>query len=71
MAQVILASEAARQEAVNHAQGEAEAILARAEATARGLLTVAESLKGDAGSAAAQLRIAEQFVEVRQCDQGG
>ena len=43
--QVILASEAAQQDAVNRAQGEASAILARAEATAKGLKNVSEAIK--------------------------
>jgi hypothetical protein len=65
--QVILASEASKQQAINHATGEAEAIQRKAAATAEGLTAVAGALTRDGGSgtAAAQLRVAEQYVEVR------
>ncbi|KAH1075295.1 hypothetical protein J1N35_027623 [Gossypium stocksii] len=60
---VILASEAARMDQVNRAQGEAEAILARAQATAKGIALVSQSLKENGGVEAANLRIAEQYVQ--------
>ena len=64
--QVILASEASKQEAINHAMGEAEAIKNKADATAKGLDLVAAALARDHsyGGAAAQLRVAEQYIEV-------
>eukprot|EP00877_Chromochloris_zofingiensis_P003098 jgi/Chrzof1/1278/Cz10g00090.t1 len=61
--QVILASEASRTEAINHAMGEAEAIFRRSEATAKGLHVVADALGTGGGPNAAQLRVAEQYVE--------
>ena len=64
--QVILASEAFREEAINHATGEAEAILRTAEAKARGIEMVARSLQGANGGDAASLRIAEKYIEVRR-----
>jgi uncharacterized membrane protein YqiK len=62
--QVILTSEASRQAAINQAAGEAEAITKRATATAAGLRALAAELTGSSGAAAAQLRVAEQYVEV-------
>jgi regulator of protease activity HflC (stomatin/prohibitin superfamily) len=59
---VIKESEAARQQQINEAAGEAEAILAVARATAEGLREVAGALTEDGGSAAMQLRIAEDYV---------
>ncbi|XP_019430978.1 PREDICTED: stomatin-like protein 2, mitochondrial [Lupinus angustifolius] len=60
---VILASEAARMDQVNRAIGEAEAILAKAKATAEGLAVVSQSLKENGGPEAASLRIAEQYIQ--------
>jgi len=59
----ILASEAERQENINQASGEAAAIIALAEARARGLVTIAKSLEGGAGSNAASLILAEKYIE--------
>ncbi|EYU19711.1 hypothetical protein ABFS82_06G095500 [Erythranthe guttata] len=59
---VILASEAAKLDQVNRAQGEAAAILARAEATAKGIAMVSDTLKKTGGVEAASLRIAEQYI---------
>ncbi len=61
--QVIKQSEASQQQQINEAQGQAAAILAVATATAEGLRQVAESLRGEGGRDAMQLRIAEQWVE--------
>ena len=55
-------SEAKRQQQINEAQGEAEAILAVATATAEGLRAVAASLEVEGGESAMQLRIAEQYI---------
>ena len=59
---VIKESEAAKQQQINEAEGEAEAILQVARATAEGLRHVANALTIDGGSAAMQLRIAEEYV---------
>ena len=59
---VIKESEAAKQQQINEAEGEAEAILAVARATAEGLREVAGALTQDGGSAAMQLRVAEDYV---------
>ncbi|CAH8385275.1 unnamed protein product [Eruca vesicaria subsp. sativa] len=48
---------------VNRASGEAEAILARAQATARGLTLLSQSLKETGGVEAASLRVAEQYIQ--------
>ncbi|CAD7076960.1 unnamed protein product [Hermetia illucens] len=58
----ILASEAQRQEQINKASGEATAILALADARARGLQTIAKSLNSEDGRNAASLSIAEQYI---------
>ncbi|KAL3342396.1 hypothetical protein AABB24_026423 [Solanum stoloniferum] len=60
---VILASEAAKMDQVNRALGEAEAILAKAQATAKGIAMVSETLKEHGGAEAASLRIAEQYIQ--------
>ncbi|WIA36136.1 hypothetical protein OEZ86_007483 [Tetradesmus obliquus] len=61
--EVILTSEASKQAAINEAMGEAEAITARAQATAAGIRMVAAELGASGGASAAQLRVAEQYVE--------
>ncbi|KAK7260540.1 hypothetical protein RIF29_26676 [Crotalaria pallida] len=48
---------------VNRAQVEAEAILAKAKATAEGLAVVSQSLKENGGPEATSLRIAEQYIQ--------
>jgi len=60
---VIKESEAAKQQQINEAEGEAEAILAIATATAEGLRKVAESLIGQGGEQAMQLRVAESYLQ--------
>jgi regulator of protease activity HflC (stomatin/prohibitin superfamily) len=55
-------SEASMMSQINRAKGEAEAILEVARATAEGLRMVGESLKGDGGRQAMELRIAEQYL---------
>lgn len=59
----ILESEATMTETMNRAKGDANAILARAEATAEGVKILATALASDGGAAAAQLRVAEQYIE--------
>eukprot|EP00878_Enallax_costatus_P007752 GHUV01008114.1.p1 GENE.GHUV01008114.1~~GHUV01008114.1.p1 ORF type:complete len:315 (+),score=138.07 GHUV01008114.1:1154-2098(+) len=61
--QVILSSEASKQAAINKANGDAQAILARSQATADGLEMLAQQLTSTGGTTAAQLRVAEQYVE--------
>ena len=61
--QVIKASEAARQRQINEAEGQANAIQAIATATAEGIRKVAESIRGEGGVEAVQLRVAEKYVE--------
>lgn len=60
--QVIKASEAKKQQQINEAEGQAAAILSVADATAEGLRKVAQSIQGDGGAEAVQLRVAEQYV---------
>ncbi len=48
---------------INQAEGEAEAILAVATATAEGLRRVGEALSGRGGIEAMQLRVAEEYVK--------
>lgn len=55
-------SEANMMAQVNTAKGEAEAILEVARATAEGLRLVGQSLMGEGGKAAMELRIAEQYL---------
>jgi regulator of protease activity HflC (stomatin/prohibitin superfamily) len=61
--EVVLASEGAMTDKINRAKGEAEAILAVAEATAGGIVMVANAIQSQGGSDAVSLRIAEQYIE--------
>lgn len=47
---------------MNRAKGEAEAILARAEATSKGIHLLSHAIRAEGGSEAASLRIAEQYL---------
>jgi regulator of protease activity HflC (stomatin/prohibitin superfamily) len=58
----ILRSEGEKQRRINEAEGRAKEILAIAQATAEGLNLIAEQLQADGGTAAANLRVAEQYV---------
>jgi regulator of protease activity HflC (stomatin/prohibitin superfamily) len=60
--QVIKASEAKKQQQINEADGQAAAILAVAKATAEGIRAVAETIRGEGGMEAVQLRVAEQYI---------
>ncbi|MEY4761665.1 MAG: hypothetical protein RLZZ200_1521 [Pseudomonadota bacterium] len=60
---VIKQSEASRQQQINEAEGQAEAILAVATSTAEGLRRVASALNEPGGTAAMQLRVAEEYVK--------
>ena len=59
---MIKESEATRTQQINEAQGEAEAILAVATATAEGMVQVARSVSVDGGMDAMRLRVAEQYI---------
>merc|ERR1712096_177399 len=59
----ILASESEKIEKVNQAQGEAQAILAKAQAKAKAIELVGNALNSQQGSSAASLQVAEQYVK--------
>ena len=59
----ILASEGQKQAAINKAQGEATALTTVAEATASAVRQVAAALASDGGMAAANLKVAEKYIE--------
>ncbi len=56
-------SEGTRQAAINNAQGEAEAIMLVAKATAESIRMVGEALHSEGGMTAANLKVAERFVD--------
>lgn len=60
--EVVMQSEAAQIDQINRAKGEAEAIFAVAEATAKGIEVVAQSILKTGGTEAVSLKIAEQYV---------
>ena len=60
--EAILISEGERAKKINMAEGEAKQILLIAEATAVGLRKIAESLSAEGGVTAANLRVAEQYL---------
>src|SRR5262245_65121534 len=59
----VLRSEGEKQAAINRAQGEATAIRVIAEATAAGVRAVAEAIGDKGGVEAANLKVAQQYVE--------
>jgi len=59
----ILESEGEKQAQINKAQGEATAIRVIAEATAAGVRAVAEAISDKGGMDAANLKVAQQYVE--------
>lgn len=59
----ILASEGQKQAAINKAQGEATALTTVAEATASAVRQVAAALEAPGGMQAANLKVAEQYVQ--------
>lgn len=59
---LILRSEGEKQKRINEADGRAMEILAVARATAEGLQTIAAQLQTEGGHAAANLRVAEQYI---------
>jgi regulator of protease activity HflC (stomatin/prohibitin superfamily) len=60
--EVVLQSEAAQIDQINRAKGEAQAIVAVAEATGEGIQKVASAILQQGGSEAVSLKIAEQYV---------
>lgn len=62
-AEVVLNSEALYTDQVNRAKGEAEAIALVAEATAKSIATISESLQKKGGDEAVSYKIAEQYIE--------
>lgn len=62
-ARVVLSSEAAYIDQVNRAKGESEAILFVAEATAKSIDVVANSINSQSGQDAISLRVAEKYME--------
>lgn len=60
---VIKASEAAEQRQINEAAGEAQAILKISAATAEGIKQISESVASEQGLRAAELRIADNYVQ--------
>jgi len=59
----ILESEGAMLDVANRAKGAAEAILAKSEATARGMRLVSEAMASEGSAKAANLKLAEQYIE--------
>jgi regulator of protease activity HflC (stomatin/prohibitin superfamily) len=59
----VLRSEGEKQAAINRAQGEATAIRVIAEATAAGVRAVADAIGDKGGLEAANLKVAQQYVE--------
>jgi len=59
----VLRSEGEKQAAINRAQGEATAIRVIAEATAAGVRAVADAIGDKGGMDAANLKVAQQYVE--------
>jgi regulator of protease activity HflC (stomatin/prohibitin superfamily) len=59
----VLRSEGEKQAAINRAQGEATAIRVLAEATAAGVRAVAEAIADKGGMEAANLKVAQQYIE--------
>ena len=55
-------SEGERQAAINKAQGEASAILAVAEANAQAIAKIGHAIRGEGGTEAVNLKVAEEYV---------
>jgi len=63
---MVLASEGEKQEIINQAIGEAEGLIARAEARAKSLQLLSEALENKNGMNAASLNVAELYVSAFQ-----
>ncbi len=61
--EAISVSEGEKMKRINEAQGKAQEILLVAKATAEGLRTVGEAVSEDGGLKAAELRVAERYVQ--------
>ncbi|NBO18193.1 MAG: paraslipin [Proteobacteria bacterium] len=61
--EVVLQSEAAQIDQINRARGEAQAIVAVAEASGEGIRKVAEAILAQGGTDAVALKIAEQYID--------
>lgn len=61
--EVVLQSEAAQVDQINRARGEAQAIVAVAEATGEGIRKVADAIQAQGGSDAVALKVAEQYID--------
>lgn len=61
--EVVLQSEASQVDQVNRARGEAEAIVAVAEASAEGIRKIAAAIQAQGGADAVALKIAEQYID--------
>ncbi|NP_001346650.1 uncharacterized protein LOC100272447 [Zea mays] len=59
----VLESEGAMLDLANRAKGAAEAILAKSEATARGMRLVSDAMTTEGSAKAASLKLAEQYIE--------
>lgn len=55
-------SEAKRQQQINEAEGQGQAILTIANATAEGIRRIAEAIQSPGGHDAVNLRVAEQYI---------
>lgn len=60
--EAIAHSEGEKQKRINEAQGRAEEIRLVAEATAKGIETIAEAIRREGGSDAVNLKLAEQYI---------
>ena len=60
---VVLNSEAVKTEKINQANGEAEAIKSIAEATAKGIESVANAIQTKGGSDAVSMKVAEDYLK--------
>jgi regulator of protease activity HflC (stomatin/prohibitin superfamily) len=60
---VIKASEARKQQQINEAEGQGQAILTIANATAEGIRSVASAIGEPGGLQAVNLRVAEQYID--------
>ena len=65
-AEVVLRSEASMIDQINRARGEADAIIAVAEATAKSISIVGTALEIPGGHEAASLRVAQSYIEAFQ-----
>ena len=65
----ILQSEGIKLQRINEALGDAEAMIARATASAKAVRAVASSLQADGSRDAVSMKIAEDYIQVRCAQQ--